>query len=184
MVTDRQPLLTLEILAFKVDRVQRWYDILSAYSYTLKYRPRKKNSSTNMMSRLPFPATTADSSEELRLTDPGDIDADVIGVSGVQPADVRATLVSSLGGLASLAPSGLASEEERVLPVGTPLTTYRKPELSWILLQADFFRRWKPRRTGEVMTVADKSSSEDSNSREVVSGQWESGRTLHVSISS
>lgn len=137
VVTDHQPLLNLESLSSKVNRVQRWYDFLSAYTYTLTYRPGKKNGNADMMSRLPLPATAADSSLRLQLTDPDDVDVYMIGACGVQPADVRAPMVSSLGGLPSMEPSALVSEEERVSSAGTLLTTYHKSEQNWKLLQAD-----------------------------------------------
>ncbi|CAN0593696.1 unnamed protein product, partial [Laminaria digitata] len=43
VVTDHQPLKNLESLATKVNRVQRWFDFLSAYNYKLVYRPGKMN---------------------------------------------------------------------------------------------------------------------------------------------
>ena len=37
VASDHQPLKTLESLTTKVDRIQRWYDFISAYTYTLEY---------------------------------------------------------------------------------------------------------------------------------------------------
>ena len=74
VVSDHQPLKHLESLATKVNRVQRWYDFLSAYTYTLEYRPGKNNGNADVLSRLPLPATKADSHPEFRLSDPTDVD--------------------------------------------------------------------------------------------------------------
>ena len=86
VVSDHQPLKILESLATKVNRVQRWYDFLSAYTYTLEYRPEKNNGNADVLSRLPLPATKADSHPEFRLSDPTDVDVYMIGASGVHPA--------------------------------------------------------------------------------------------------
>ena len=56
-ISDQQPLKNLESLATQVNRVQRWYDSLSAYTYKLVYRPLKLNGNADLMTRLPFPAT-------------------------------------------------------------------------------------------------------------------------------
>ena len=41
VVVSDQPLENLEILSTKVNRVQRWFDFLSADTYTLEHRPGK-----------------------------------------------------------------------------------------------------------------------------------------------
>ena len=60
LASDHQPLKNLESLSTKVNRVQQWYVFLSAYSYTLEYRPGKANGNADLISRLPLPATEAD----------------------------------------------------------------------------------------------------------------------------
>ena len=85
VVTDHQPLKNLESLATKVNRVQRWFDFLSAYNYKLVYRPGKMNGNADLMSRLPLPATEEATCDNLRLTDPSDVDVYFVGASGVQP---------------------------------------------------------------------------------------------------
>ena len=84
VVSDHQPLKNLESLSTKVNRVQRWFDILSAYTYTLEYRPGKNTGSSDLLSRPPLPATEADNHPDVRLSDPEDIDdVYLIGASGL-----------------------------------------------------------------------------------------------------
>ncbi|CAB1105230.1 unnamed protein product [Ectocarpus sp. CCAP 1310/34] len=84
--SDHQPLRNLGSLAEKNNRVQRWYDFLSAYTYELKYRPGRENANADLMSRLPLPATKEDEAPDVRLTDPSDLDVYMIGASGVIPS--------------------------------------------------------------------------------------------------
>ena len=83
-VSDHQPLKNLESLSTKVNRVQRWLDFLSAYTYTLEYlyRPGESNGNSDLLSRLP--ATEADNHPDVRLSDPKDIDVYLIRASGLQ----------------------------------------------------------------------------------------------------
>ena len=81
-MSDHQPLKNLESLATKVNRAQRWYDFLSAYTYKLVYRPGRLNGKADHMSRLPLPATKDALDAKLRLTDPTDTDIYFIGASG------------------------------------------------------------------------------------------------------
>ena len=74
VVSDHQPLKNLESLAAKVNRVQRWYDFLSAYTYKLVYRPGRLNRNADLISRLPLPVTDEAQSAALRLSDPTDVD--------------------------------------------------------------------------------------------------------------
>ena len=99
VMSDHQPLKNLESLATKVNRVQKWYDLLSAYTYKLVYRPGRMNGNADLMSRLPLPATKDALDAKLRLTDPTDIDVYFIGASGVQPR-LRGLAGTLLGGLA------------------------------------------------------------------------------------
>lgn len=98
VVSDHQPLQNLGSLATKVNRVQRWFDFLSAYNYKLVYRPGRLNGNADLMSRLPLPATAEDTSANLRLSDPSDVDVYFVGASGVQPRLGRRRDIS-LGGL-------------------------------------------------------------------------------------
>ena len=84
VVSDHKPLKNLERLSTKVNRVQRWFDYLSAYTYTLEYRPGKSNGNADLLSRLSLSVTEADNHPDVRLSDPADIDVYLIGASGVQ----------------------------------------------------------------------------------------------------
>ena len=81
VVSDHQPLKNLESLSTKVNRVQSWFDFLSACTYTLECRPGKNNGNSDLLSRLPLPATEAENHPEFRLSDPDDIDVYLIGSS-------------------------------------------------------------------------------------------------------
>lgn len=61
----------------RTTRVQWWFDLLSAYTYTLKHGPGSANGNAGLMSRLPLPTA-----------DPSDLDVYMIGASGVMPARV------------------------------------------------------------------------------------------------
>ena len=98
MVSDHHPLKSLESLATKVDRVERWFDLLSAYKYKLVYRPGRLNGNADLMSRLPLAATEEETSASFRLSGPSDVDIYFVGASGVQPR-LRRRRVISLGGL-------------------------------------------------------------------------------------
>ena len=54
------------------------------YTYSLEYRRGKNNSNSDLLSRVPFPATEADTHPDVRLSDPADIDVYLIGASGLQ----------------------------------------------------------------------------------------------------
>ena len=69
-----------------------------AYNYKLVYRPGRLNGNAGLMSRLPLPATAEDTSANLRLSDPSDVDVYFVGASGVQPRLGRRRDIS-LGGL-------------------------------------------------------------------------------------
>ena len=51
-------------------RVKRWFDILSSYCFTLKYRTGPQNANADFLSRLPIPAQAIDNSVLSRITDP------------------------------------------------------------------------------------------------------------------
>ena len=150
IITDHQPLKNLESLATKVNRVQRWFDFLSAYTYELIYRPGTANANADMMSRLPLPATVADETDDVRLTDPSEVDVYHIGASGVRPAGIREPLGQSLGGLAEqdtgrtgLSLGGLAAQQDAGanFQVGerkrsmAPLTTDEEARRTWQVIQ-------------------------------------------------
>ena len=99
VMRDNQPQKTLESLATKITRIQRWYDCLSAYTYKLVYRPGKLNGNADLISRLRLTVTKDALEAELHLADPADIDAYFIGASGVQPR-LRGRAGTILGGMA------------------------------------------------------------------------------------
>ena len=132
--SDHQSLKNLESLATKVNRVQRWYDFLSAYTYRLVYRPGKLNGNADLMSRLSFPAAKDSLDVKLRLTDPTDIDIYFIGASGVQPR-LRGRAGIFLGGLAMQTGDHSEGGEREHRPA--PPTTDEQARLSWQRLQGD-----------------------------------------------
>ena len=71
--SDYQPLKNLESLSTKVNRVQRSFDCLSAYTYTLEYRPGKNDGNSDLLSRPLLHATEADNYPDYRLSDTEDI---------------------------------------------------------------------------------------------------------------
>ena len=95
--SDHQPIQNMESLAVKVNRVQIWYDFLSADTYKLVYRPGRPNGNPDLMPRMPLPATDEEQCATLRLTDPTDIDVYFIGASGLHPRLTRRA-GTSLGG--------------------------------------------------------------------------------------
>ena len=113
VVSDHQPLKISESLSTKVNRVQRWYDFLSACSYTLGYRPGKANGNADLVSHLPLPATEADSHPDVGLSDPTDIDVYLIGASGVRSMQLAEPTGSSLDGLKELDPDLIFTVGER-----------------------------------------------------------------------
>ncbi len=92
--SDHSSLKNLASISEKNNRVQRWFDFLSAYTYVVKHRPGAENGNADLLSRLPQPATEEDLSPDLRLTDPGDVDVYAVGV---RKNDTR-KMVSVLGG--------------------------------------------------------------------------------------
>ena len=74
VVSDHEPLENLEGLATNDNRVQGWFDLLSAYNYKLVYRLGRLNRNADLTSRLPLPATEEKNCAYLRLTDPSDVD--------------------------------------------------------------------------------------------------------------
>ena len=105
--TDHQPLQNLASLSDKSNRVQRWFDFLNAYTFTLKHRSKNANANADVLSRLPLLATPEDLRPRYRLTDPSDLDIFFVGASGIYPSRLRTSSDSSLGELAT-ASGGLA----------------------------------------------------------------------------
>jgi len=93
--SDHSSLRNLESLSEKNNRVQRWFDFLSAYTYELKYRPGSENGNADLLSRLPQPATEKDLSPEFRLTDPRDVDVYSVGTKNQEEVE---EMGSVLGG--------------------------------------------------------------------------------------
>ncbi len=178
VVSDHQPLKNLESLSTKVNRVQRWYDFLSAYTYTLEYRPGKANGNADLMSRLPLPATEADNHPDVRLSDPTDIDVYLIGASGVHSAQLAEPMGSSLDGLKELDPGLIFTVGERELRTA-PLTTNEKSTRAWQVIQSERAKR----QSVEVEPPSIFAVPDDTplvRPSQVVSGQWEPGLVLHA----
>ena len=179
VVSDHQPLKNLESLSTKVNRVQRWYDFLSAYTYTLEYRPGKTNGNADLMSRLPLPATEADNHPDLRLSDPADIDVYMIGASGVQSQQLAKPLCLSSDRLEESDPEFVFTVRERELR-NKPLTTNEESTRAWQVIQKDRIKRQlttvEPRYVSAI--IPDKTSLVEPS--HTVSGQWEPGIILHA----
>ena len=106
--TDHQPLQNLASLSDKSNRVQRWFDFLNAYMFTLKHRSKNANANADVLSGLPLPATAEDLQPRYRLTDPSDLVVYFVGASGSHPSRLRTSSDSNLGGPAT-ASGGLAN---------------------------------------------------------------------------
>ena len=123
VVSDHQPWNKMESLSTKVNRVQRWYDFLSAYyTNTLEYQPGKVNGNSDLMSRLPLPAMGADNHPDVRLSDPSDDDVYLIGASGVRSLLQAEPMGSSLAALEKLDPGfvfTVGEREQRTAPLDT-----------------------------------------------------------------
>lgn len=178
--SDHQPLKNLASLANKVNRVQRWFDFLSAYTYTLNYRPGKLNGNADLLSRLPLPATEQDASPDMRLTDPADVDVCMIGASGIMPARIEA----GWGRLPNSKQSGTCGDfvvGERHQTRPRPLTTDESSRKRWQVIQQtrDQNVQRLPKMEMKGATVwPDNTPLVDP--RQVVSGQWEPCLILHA----
>ena len=177
-VSDHQPLKNLETLAAIYNRVQRWYDFLSAYTYKLVYRPGKLHGNADLLSRLPLPAAADKANTKLRQTDPTDIDVYFIGASGVQPR---------LGGGAGISLGGLEPglggkfvEERKHRPA--PWTTDETAELSSKMMQNDRKRaqtQTKQPESPRVCATRDNSPVTLPEDSSIVSGHLEPGLIVH-----
>ena len=58
--SDHKALESLDKIAERNPRVQRWMEFLAAYNYTLEYRRGSANGNADFLSRLPLPATELD----------------------------------------------------------------------------------------------------------------------------
>ncbi|CAB1111520.1 unnamed protein product [Ectocarpus sp. CCAP 1310/34] len=174
--SDHQPLRNLESLAEKNNRVQRWFDFLSAYTYELIYRPGKANGNADCMSRLPLPPMEEDASPEMRLTDPSDLDVYMIGASGVIPARMGPVL----GGRKR--PTQADPRKNFVLGEDDhqPFTTDEEADRTWQVIQQH--RETMALRVEDEpkhCALKDETPLVDPG-KMVVSGQWESGLILHA----
>ena len=106
--TDHQPLQKLASLSDESNRVQRWFDFLNAYTFTLKHRSKNVNANVDVLSHLPLPAIADGLQPRHRLTDPSDLDVYSVGTSGIYPSRLRTSSDSNFGGLAN-ASGGLAN---------------------------------------------------------------------------
>ena len=179
VVSDHQPLKNLESLSTKVNRVQRWYDFLSAYTYTLEYRPGKQNGNADLMSRLPLPATEADNHPDVRLSDPADIDVYLIGASRVWSAQLVESPGSDSGEFKTPDPELVFVVGERELRTA-PLTTNEEADQAWKVIQKERVKRKTTLvETQGTFAVTDETPLVPPTSQ-VVSGQWEPGKILHA----
>ena len=105
--TDHQPFENVTSLSDKSNRVQRWFDSLNEYNFTLKHRSKNANANADVLSHLPLSATAEGLQPRYRLTDSSDLAIYIVGASGIHPR-LRTSLYSSLGGLAN-ASGGLAN---------------------------------------------------------------------------
>ena len=107
---DHQTLQNLASLSDKSNRVQRWFDFLNAYTFTLKHGSKNANANADadVLSRLPLPATAENLKPKYRLTDPSGLDVYFVAASGIHPSRLRISLDSSLDGLATVS-GGLAN---------------------------------------------------------------------------
>ena len=205
MVSDHHPLKSLESLATKVDRVERWFDLLSAYKYKLVYRPGRLNGNADLMSRLPLAATEEETSASFRLSGPSDVDIYFVGASGVQPRLRRRRVISlgglecrtegkgiSLGGLEcrterrGISLNGLECQTEKIFKVGekevdqrrAPRTTDGEAKLLWQLMRRNRLRDQYHMRQPEsprVYTIRDDEPLSEPDESLVFSGQLEPG---------
>ena len=140
VVSDHQPLEKLQSLSTKVNRVQRWFDFLSAYTYTLEYKPGKSNGNADLLSRLPLPATEADNHPDVRLSDPTDIDVYLIGASGVQIEQLAAKHASNQHQSGNLDPGLIFAVGERELRTA-PFTASEQSAQTWKVIQKERAKR-------------------------------------------
>ena len=113
--TDHKPLQNLASMSDKSNRVQRWFNFLSAYTFTLKHRSKNVNANADVLS-FPLPATGENLQPRYRLIDPSDLDVYFLGASGIHSSRLRTSSDSNLGGLAN-ASGGLANALGRLVAI-------------------------------------------------------------------
>ena len=79
IITVHKPLLELfgqnkATPPMAVARIQRWALFLSAYNYTIEYRPGSNNANADCLSRLPMPAKESDYSKNVNEIQMLDLD--------------------------------------------------------------------------------------------------------------
>ena len=177
VVSDHQALKNLESLSTKVDRVQRWFGFLSAYTYTLEYRPGKSNGNADLLSWLPLPASEADNHPDVRLSNPTDIDVCLIGASGVQIEQLAANHDSQHQS-GYLDPGFIFAVGKRELRAA-PFTTIEQSAQTWKVIQKE-----RARRLSKIVEPNRRFSIPDETPlvrpTPVISGQWEPGLVLHA----
>ena len=72
LVTDHKPLTTLlgpktSVPTLAASRMQRWTLVLSAYSYTIEYRPTTQHTNADALSRLPLLRIAAKEKKDVDL---------------------------------------------------------------------------------------------------------------------
>ena len=150
---------------------------MSAYTYTLEYRPGKNNGNSDLLSRLPLPVTEADNHPDVRLSDPEDIDVYLIGASGLQ-SRLAEPLSSSSCIIEDLTPELDFERGEKELRTDS-FTTNEKADRVWHVIQKERMKRkstkLEPQRR---FTIPDNTPLVQPS--QVISGQWEPGLILHA----
>ena len=169
----------MERLSTKVNRVQRWFDFLSAYTYTLEYRPGKNNGNSDLLSRLPLPSTDseADNHPDVRLSDPEDINVYLIGASGLQ-SRLAEPLSSSSCRIEDLTPELEFEREEKELRIDS-FTTNEEADRVWHAIQSKRMKR-KPTKVEPQRRFTIPDNTPLVQPSQVISGQWEPGLILHA----
>ena len=122
VVSDHQPLKSISCSVGLI------FECI-VYTYTLEYRPGKNNGNADSLSRLPLPATEADTHPDARLSDPADIDVYLIGASSLQ-SQLAAPLCCRSCGVEELEPGVDFEMREKELRTAA-LTTNEESVRVW-----------------------------------------------------
>ena len=101
-------------------------------------KKRKKNGNSDLLSRLPLPATEADNHSDVRPSDPEDIDVYLIGASGLQ-SRLAEPLSSSSCRIEDLSPELDFERWEKELR--TDSTTNEEADRVWHVIQNERTKR-------------------------------------------
>ena len=104
-----------------------------------KRQPGKNNGNSDLLSRLPLPATEADTHPDVRLSDPEDIDVYLIGASGLQ-SRLAEPMSSSSCRIDDLTPELDFERGEKELRTDS-FTTNEKADRVWHVIQKERMKR-------------------------------------------